>query len=81
MLASIILHNIIVEEEYVEDEDAENSDDDMQNPARAFQVYDGPVDAQGRRIPFEPMSRDGSNIQRFHDRVSDLESVYIHTKL
>ena len=82
MLACIILHNMIVEEEYVDDEDDdEEEEEDLQNPSRAFRVYDGPVNAQGNRVLFEPISRDGANIQRFHDRVADLESAYIHREL
>ena len=81
MLACIILHNMIVKEEYVEDEEEEVQEESLQNPSSAFQVYDGPVDSQGHQIPFEPLSRDGANMQQFHDRVADLESVYIHTEL
>ena len=75
MLACIILHNMIVEEEYVEDEEEEVQEESLQNPSSAFQIYDGPVDAQGHRIPFEPLSRDGANMQQFQDRVCNTSDL------
>lgn len=80
-LACIILHNMTVDEEYVEDEEEEGGEESLQNPSSAFQAYDGPVDLRGNRIRFEPISRDGANMQWFHDHVADLESVYIHREL
>lgn len=82
MLACIIMHNMIVEEEFVEEEFEENVEEDLQNPSSAFTVYDGPVDEQGNRIPFEPVGRGGPYYeQRFQDRVVDLQSSYIHGEL
>ena len=73
---------MIVEEEFVEEEFEENVEEDLQNPSSAFTVYDGPVDEQGNRIPFEPVGRGGPYYeQRFRDRVVDLQSSYIHGEL
>ncbi|CAM8965362.1 unnamed protein product [Rhodiola kirilowii] len=80
MMTCIILHNMIVEDEFVEDEFVELVEEDLMNPSGS-QVYDGPVDCNGVRIPFAPVQRDGRNQQAFWDRTENLESAYIHTML
>ncbi|XP_074323315.1 uncharacterized protein LOC141660247 [Apium graveolens] len=49
--------------------------------APVSQVYDGPVDCNGVRIPFAPVQRDGRNQQAFWDHTENLELAYIHTML
>ncbi|XP_074351760.1 uncharacterized protein LOC141690901 [Apium graveolens] len=78
MMTCIILHNMIVEDEFVEEEFVEPVEEDLMNPL-ASQVYDGPVDCNGVRIPFAPVQRNGTNQQAFWDRIENLESAYIHT--
>ena len=80
MLACIIMHNMIVEEEFVDDDFVEGIEEDLQNLTSAFFVYDGPVDDQGNRIPFEQVGRN-QNPQRFADAVLDLQSAYLHEEL
>ncbi|XP_074327883.1 uncharacterized protein LOC141665800 [Apium graveolens] len=80
MMTCIILHNMIVEDEFVEEEFVEPVEEDLMNPL-ASQVYDGPVDWNGVRIPFTPVQRNGINQQAFWDRIENLESAYIHTML
>ncbi|CAM8883725.1 unnamed protein product [Rhodiola kirilowii] len=80
MMTCIILHNMIVEDEFVEDEFVELVEEDLMNPSGS-QVYDGPVDCNGVRIPFAPVQRDGRNQQAFWDCTENLESAYIHTML
>ncbi|XP_074328288.1 uncharacterized protein LOC141666192 [Apium graveolens] len=64
MMTCIILHNMIVEDEFVEDDFVEPVEEDLMNPL-ASQVYDGPVDSNGVRIPFAPVQRNGRNQQAF----------------
>ena len=73
MLACIIMHNMIIEEEFEEDDFVETNDEDLQNPTSAFIVYDGPMDDQGNRIRLEQVGRD-QNPQWFADAVLDLQS-------
>ncbi|XP_074322047.1 uncharacterized protein LOC141659176 [Apium graveolens] len=80
MMTCIILHNMIVEDEFVENEFLELVEEDLMNPS-ASQVYDGPVDCNGVRIPFTPVQRDGRNQQAFWDRIENFESAYVHTIL
>ncbi|KAL8118066.1 hypothetical protein AgCh_015825 [Apium graveolens] len=80
MMTCIILHNMIVEDEFVEEDFVEPVEEDLMNPL-ASQVYDGPVDSNGVRIPFAPVQRNGRNQQAFWDRIENLESAYIHTML
>ncbi|XP_050365527.1 uncharacterized mitochondrial protein AtMg00860-like [Argentina anserina] len=74
---------MIFEEKYVDDEkEDEEEEEDLQNPLRAFRVYDGPVNAQGNQVLFEPISRDGANIQRlmnklFHPYLDRFVVVYL----
>ncbi|XP_074378083.1 uncharacterized protein LOC141719602 [Apium graveolens] len=80
MMTYIILHNMIVEDEFVADEFVESVEEDLMNPL-VSRVYDGPVDCNGVRIHFAPVQRDGRNQQAFWDRIENLESAYVHTML
>ncbi|XP_074321885.1 uncharacterized protein LOC141659051 [Apium graveolens] len=75
MMTCIILHNMIVEDEFVE-----SVEENLMNPL-ASRVYDGPVDYNGVRIHFAPVQRDERNQQAFWDRIENLESTYVHTIL
>ncbi|XP_074362612.1 uncharacterized protein LOC141702932 [Apium graveolens] len=79
-MTCIILHNMIGEDEFVEEEFVEPVEEDLRNPL-ASQVYDGPLDSNGVRIPFALVERNGRNQQAFWDRIENLESAYIHTML
>ncbi|CAM8910742.1 unnamed protein product [Rhodiola kirilowii] len=81
MLACIILHNMIVEEEFVEDEFMEaEEEEDPHNPSSAFTVYDGPTDQNGNRMNHDPIQR-AQRSQAFDDRLTNLQSAYLHTQL
>ncbi|XP_074377494.1 uncharacterized protein LOC141719017 [Apium graveolens] len=60
MITCIILLNMIVEDEFVDEDFVDPVEEDLMNPL-ASQVYDGPVDSNGVRIPFTPVQRNGRN--------------------
>ncbi|CAM8951111.1 unnamed protein product [Rhodiola kirilowii] len=80
MLACIILHNMTVEEEFVEDEFEEVVEQDPHNPTSAFTVYDKPTDQNGNRIRHDPVGR-AQRSEAFYERLTSLQSVYLHTQL
>ncbi|CAM8972821.1 unnamed protein product [Rhodiola kirilowii] len=80
MLACIIMHNMIVEEEFVEEEFVENEEEDLNNPNSAFTIYDGPTDQNGDRILHDPVQK-AQQSQAFGDRLTTLQSAYLHTEL
>ncbi|KAL9669757.1 hypothetical protein QQ045_007306 [Rhodiola kirilowii] len=75
--ACIIMHNINVEEEFIEDEFKETEEQDLHNPTSAFTVYDGPTDQYGNRICHDPVERTQRS-QAFSDRLTILQSAYLH---
>ncbi|KAL9676679.1 hypothetical protein QQ045_004895 [Rhodiola kirilowii] len=75
VLAYIILHNMIVEEEFVE-----VVEQDSHNPTNAFTVYDGPTDHNGNRIPHDPVGR-AQRSEAFDERLTSLQSAYLYTQL
>ena len=77
MIGCIILHNMIVDDEFVEENFEECHEEDLMNPAMSS-VYDRYVDARGQPIPFEPVGRDGANLPAFLDREVQLRSAYLH---
>ncbi|XP_004301297.1 PREDICTED: uncharacterized protein LOC101308386 [Fragaria vesca subsp. vesca] len=77
MVACIIIHNMIVDDEFVEEDFVEPNEIDNMNPAGA-NVYDRPLDDEGRPIPFQPVGRDGQNLPQLIDRVQQLHSSYLH---
>ncbi|XP_062006055.1 uncharacterized protein LOC133723253 [Rosa rugosa] len=80
MISCIILYNMIVEDEFVEDDFIEPNEIDNMNPEGA-NVYDRPLDREGRPIPFQPVERDGQNLPQLIDRVEQLHSAYLHKTL
>ncbi|CAL9019576.1 unnamed protein product [Prunus brigantina] len=78
MMTCIILHNMIVEDEY--DYDAvEVYELDPMNTALT-QIYERPMGPNGE--PFEPESlvRDGRFMTRMIDRYTEMQSSYIHER-
>ncbi|KAL9667493.1 hypothetical protein QQ045_001854 [Rhodiola kirilowii] len=75
MLACIILHNMIVEEEFME-----VVEQDPHNPTSVFTVYDGPTDHNGNRIRHDPVGR-AQRSEAFDERLTSLQSAYFHTQL
>ncbi|XP_062005599.1 uncharacterized protein LOC133722743 [Rosa rugosa] len=79
MLTCIILHNMIVEDERPEDSDDElESDDEEDNNMRPriAEVWEGPTDRD-----FDPVGRDGHNINGFMDRYQEIRSEHNHSNL
>ena len=75
MISCIILHNMIVADEFVEEEFEEPQEE--MNPSMAS-IYDRPVNPDnGEPIQFEPVGRDGRNLPAFLDRELQVESAYI----
>jgi hypothetical protein len=76
MLTCVILHNMIIEDERPDDElesDEENEDNMM---PRKASVWERPVTEN-----FEPVGRDGHNIEGFMDRYHHIRSEYAHSSL
>ncbi|CAM8975865.1 unnamed protein product [Rhodiola kirilowii] len=80
MLACIIMHNMIVEEEFIDDEFVEIDEEDPHNPRSAFTVYDGPTDQNGNRLLHDPVGR-AQQSEAFGNRLTTLQSAYLHTQL
>lgn len=77
MMACIILHNMIVEDERIdEDEDLEDEAEDDHFNENVDVVYEQPPNWQ-----FEPVGRDGHNLEGFMDRYNHIHSTYLHTLL
>ncbi|CAM8898636.1 unnamed protein product [Rhodiola kirilowii] len=77
MLACIIMHNMIVEEEFIDDEFMEVDEEDPHNPRSAFTVYDGPADQNGNRYLHDPVGR-AQQSEAFGNRLTTLQSAYLH---
>ncbi|KAL9677234.1 hypothetical protein QQ045_005462 [Rhodiola kirilowii] len=80
LLACIIMHNIIVEEEFIDDEFMEVEEEDPHNPRSAFTVYDGQTDQNGNRYLHDPVGR-AQQSEAFGNRLTTLQTAYLHTKL
>ncbi|KAL9661783.1 hypothetical protein QQ045_026611 [Rhodiola kirilowii] len=80
MLACIIMHNMIVEEEFIDDEFVEVDEEDPHNPRSAFTMYDGPTDQNGNRYLHDPVGR-AQQSEAFGNRLTTLRSAYLHTEL
>ncbi|KAI5337690.1 hypothetical protein L3X38_016961 [Prunus dulcis] len=78
MMTCIILHNMIVEDEY--DYDA----DDMYEPnpmdTALTQIYEKSVGPNEEPVQHEPLVRDGSFMPRMIDRYTEMQSSYIHAR-
>ncbi|KAL9662796.1 hypothetical protein QQ045_027630 [Rhodiola kirilowii] len=78
--ACIILHNMIVEEEFMMEEFVEVVEQDPHNPTSAFTVYDGPTDHNDNRIRHDPVGR-AQRSEAFDERLTSLQSAYLHRQL
>ncbi|KAL9672921.1 hypothetical protein QQ045_029174 [Rhodiola kirilowii] len=77
MLACIIMHNMIIEEEFVEEELWRTKKKICTTHST---VYDGPVDPNGSRIHHDPVER-AERSEAFHNRLSTLQYAYVRTQL
>ncbi|XP_008228656.1 PREDICTED: uncharacterized protein LOC103328048 [Prunus mume] len=76
MMTCIILHNMIVEDEY--DYDAnEVYESDPMNTALT-QIYEKPMGPNGEQVQHDPLVRDGSLMHRMIERYTEMQSSYIH---
>ncbi|BBH02142.1 Protein kinase superfamily protein [Prunus dulcis] len=76
MMTCIILHNMIVEDEY--DYDAlEVYEPDPMNTALT-RIYERPMGPNGEPFEPEPLVRDGHLMTRMIDRYTEMQSSYIH---
>ncbi|KAI5321647.1 hypothetical protein L3X38_030718 [Prunus dulcis] len=76
MMTCIILHNMIVEDEY--DYDAlEVYEPDPMNTALT-RIYERPMGPSGEPFEPEPLVRNGHLMTRMIDRYTEMQSSYIH---
>ncbi|CAL2232605.1 unnamed protein product [Prunus armeniaca] len=78
MMTSIILHNLIVEDEYDYDVDEVYELDPM-NTALT-RIYEKPMGPNGEPMQHEPLVRDGSFMPHMIDRYTEMQSLYIHKR-
>ncbi|CAL8991882.1 unnamed protein product [Prunus brigantina] len=78
MMTCIILHNMIVEDEYDYDADEVYELDPM-NMALT-RIYEKPMEPNGEPVQHEPLVRDGSFMPRMIDRYTEMQSSYIHER-
>ncbi|KAL6297165.1 hypothetical protein ACE6H2_005307 [Prunus campanulata] len=76
MMTCIILHNMIVEDEYDYLADEVYEADPM-NTALT-RIYEKPMGPNGEPMQHEPLVRDGSFMPRMIDRYKEMQSSYIH---
>ncbi|XP_021823776.1 uncharacterized protein LOC110765036 [Prunus avium] len=78
MMTCIILHNMIVEDEY--DYEAEEVyEEDPMNTALT-RIYEKPIGPNGEPLEHEPLVRDGRFMHRMIDRYTEMQSSYIHER-
>ncbi|CAL2246459.1 unnamed protein product [Prunus armeniaca] len=78
MITCIILHNMIVEDEY--DYEAEEVyEPDPMNTALT-RIYEKPIGPNGEPVEHEPLVRDGLFMNRMIDRYTEMQSLYIHER-
>ncbi|CAL2266735.1 unnamed protein product [Prunus armeniaca] len=78
MMTCIILHNMIVEDEY--DYDAlEVYEPDLMNTALT-RIYERSMEPSGEPFEPEPLVRDGRFMTRMIDRYTEMQSSYIHER-
>ncbi|BBN69132.1 GTP binding Elongation factor Tu family protein [Prunus dulcis] len=76
MMTCIILHNMIVEDEY--DYDADDVYEPNPMDTALTRIYEKPVGPNGEAMQHEPLVRDGSFMPRMIDRYTEMQSSYIH---
>ncbi|CAL9012803.1 unnamed protein product [Prunus brigantina] len=78
MMTCIILHNMIVEDEY--DYEAEEVyEPNLMNTALT-RIYEKPIGPNGAPVEHEPLVRDGLFMNRMIDRYTEMQSSYIHER-
>ncbi|CAL8999948.1 unnamed protein product [Prunus brigantina] len=78
MMTCIILHNMIVEDEYDYDA-AEVYELDPMNTTLT-RIYERPMGPSGEPLEQEPLVRDGRFMTRMLDRYIKMQSSYIHER-
>ncbi|KAI5325467.1 hypothetical protein L3X38_034541 [Prunus dulcis] len=78
MMTCIILHNMIVEDEYDYDADEVYEPNPIDTPLT--QIYEKPVGPNGEPVQREPLVRDGSFMTRMIDRYTEMQLWYIHER-
>ena len=75
-MTCIILHNMIVEDEY--DYDADDLYESNPMDTALTRIYEKPVGPNGKAVQHEPLVRDGSFMPRMIDHYTEMQSSYIH---
>lgn len=78
MMTCIILHNMIVEDEYDYDA-ADVYEPDPMNTSQT-RIYERPLGPNGEPLEHEPLVRDGHFMTRMIDRYTEMQSSYIHER-
>jgi len=78
MMTCIILHNMIVEDEYDYDAPEVFESDPMNTPLT--RIYERPVGPNGEPVEHEPLIRDGRYNNPMIDRYQQMQSSYIHER-
>ena len=78
MMTCIILHNMIVEDEY----DYDASDVYELDPMNTTltRIYEKPMGPNGESVQHEPLVRDGRFMTRMIDRYTEIQSSYVHER-
>ncbi|XP_008225048.1 PREDICTED: uncharacterized protein LOC103324730 [Prunus mume] len=76
MMTCIILHNMIVEDEYDYDADEVYEPDPMNTILT--RIYEKPMGPNGEPVQHDPLVRDGSFMHRMIERYTEMQSSYIH---
>ncbi|CAL8075610.1 unnamed protein product [Prunus armeniaca] len=78
MMSCIILHNMIVEDEYDYKVEEVYEPDPMSTALT--RIYEKPIGPNGGPVEHEPLVRDGLFMNRMIDRYREMQSSYIHER-
>ncbi|CAL2232277.1 unnamed protein product [Prunus armeniaca] len=76
MMTCIILHNMIVEDEYDYDVEEVYEPDPMNTTLT--RIYEKPMGPNGEPVQHDPLVRDGNFMHRMIERYTEMQSSYIH---
>ncbi|XP_008244891.1 PREDICTED: uncharacterized protein LOC103342996 [Prunus mume] len=76
MMTCIILHNMIMEDEYDYDVDEVYEPDPMNTTLT--RIYEKPMGPNGEPVQHDPLVRDGTFMHRMIERYTEMQSSYIH---
>ncbi|CAL8149749.1 unnamed protein product [Prunus armeniaca] len=76
MMTCIILHNMIVEDEYDYDVEEVYEPDPMNTTLT--RIYEKPMGPNGEPVQHDPLVRDGTFMHRMIERYTEMQSSYIH---